>query len=65
MHHLGPLLPEVPEVDGVVGRGGEQRALVDQELELDHGGLSLVPHRGVHAGSAHAAGGGQGLIPGV
>lgn len=37
MDDLGPFLANVPQVNGVVGRGRDQRTLVDEELDLQNG----------------------------
>lgn len=40
----------------VVGGGGDQRALVDEELGVQHRLAGLVPHVRVHTGPAESEG---------
>lgn len=49
MQALRQLLAEGPQVQLVVGGGGDQRALVHQEAGVQHRLAALVAHVRVHA----------------
>lgn len=51
---LRRLLAEGPQVQLVVGGGGDERALVDEEARVQHRLAALVPHVRVHARPAQA-----------
>ena len=48
MNDFGFFLSEIPEVNGVIWREGQEGAFVDQELQLHDGGV-LVADRRVHS----------------
>lgn len=52
---FGSLLAEVPEVEAVIGGGGDQGALVGEEHDLHDCRIRLVPHVRVHARPAQSA----------
>lgn len=51
---FGSLLAEVPEVEAVIGGGGDQGALVCQEHDLHDCRVRLVPYVRVHARPAQS-----------
>lgn len=60
MQPLRQLLAEGPEVQLVVRGGGDERALVDEELGVQHRLARLVTRVRVHAGPAQSVVASQG-----